>query len=99
MIFVHFVLYGVSVLGFLVTIGASRSVLLNDYEGSELLIRYIKDGNIKMLGPWFDIEQHNHATVNLDIKETSQCYVLDPRAGFTPVITELQLIPGRCPHF
>lgn len=42
---------------------------VKDYEGSELLIRYIKDGDIKMLGPWFDIEQHNHATVNLDIKD------------------------------
>lgn len=51
------------------TIGASRSVLLSDYEGSELLIRYIKDGDIKKLGPWFDIKQHNHATVNLDIKD------------------------------
>lgn len=34
--FCTFILYGVSVLGFVVTIGASRSVLLN-YKGSELL--------------------------------------------------------------
>lgn len=32
-----FFLYGVSVLGFVVTIGASRSVLFNGYEGSEML--------------------------------------------------------------
>lgn len=36
--FCTFILYGVSVLGFVVTIGASHSVLLNGYEGSELLI-------------------------------------------------------------
>lgn len=97
--FCTFILYGVSVLGFLVTIGASCSVLLNDYKGSELIIRYIKDGDIKRLGPWFDIEQHNHATVNLDIKKTSQCYVLDPQAAFTCHTAALQIIPGHCPHF
>lgn len=32
-----------------------------------------------MLGPWFDIEQHNHAIVNLDIKDSLQCNLLDPK--------------------
>lgn len=43
--FCTFILYGVSVLGFVVTTRASRSVLFNGYEGSELLTK----GTLKMV--------------------------------------------------